>query len=174
MTKSHIITALTFCLLLGQISCARSGGAHAGKLSITALTPYRGAVKDLLKNEVGDYSLVRTVDFAEIAEEVNNPTDAVGAIYNSPSQHRVQHMITSFPSAKEADRELDKALNRYEDAHVTLRIEQLRDHDGQVTGRRIVVNDLNTEAMNWTNGSLYCTAVSYTGLASTFAKDLPY
>jgi hypothetical protein len=174
MTQSRLITVLTFFLLVGQLSCLATGERQAARPSVATLNPYRGTVKNLLQTKVGDYELLRTARFDEIAEEVNNPTDIVGAIYSAPNQQNVQHMLAIFPSMRDANNELDKALDRYRDAHVSMRIEQLRDPYGNPSGRRIIVNDLNTEAMNWTNGSLYCTVVSYTGRATAFAKDLPY
>jgi hypothetical protein len=54
------------------------------------------------------------------------------------------------------------------------RTEEVKDPQGQIVGRRLVINDGQTEAMNWTDGSLYCTAVSYTGYSSEFVKNLPY
>ena len=103
-----------------------------------------------------------------------NPSDGVGAIYNSSNNHTVQHLLASFPSAAEANKELDGALKRYQDAHMNVRIEEVKDANGQTMGRRVVVNDAKTEAMNWTNGSLYCTAVAYSGYSSDFVRNLPY
>lgn len=174
MKQSQVITALTLCLLLAQTTCVRLEKIQTARISSAGLNPYRGAVKDLLQKQVGEYKLVNTSGLEEMAQEVNNPFDVVGAIYNSPGNQAIQHMVSSFRSAAEANRELDEALKRYKDSHVTVGIEDVQDENGQVSGRRIVVNDLNAEALNWTNGSLYCTAVAYTGHATAFAKRLPY
>lgn len=174
MKQSQVIATLILSLFLCQTSCQKSGQTHGGRLTSATLNPYRGAVKDLVQKQVGDYKLISTSSFQEMAEEVTNPSDAVGAIYNSSTNQNLQHMLTSFESPAEANKELDEALKRYKDAHVSFRLEDVRDGDGKISGRRIIVNDLNTEAMNWTNGSLYCTAVSYTGNASAFSKNLPY
>jgi len=57
---------------------------------------------------------------------------------------------------------------------MNVRVEEVKDTSGQTVGRRIIVNDPTTEAMNWTNGSLYCTTVAYTGYSSDFVRNLPY
>jgi hypothetical protein len=175
MKEYQILLALMLVLSVCQTSCLKSTQASNRRLSKAAVDPYRGAVKDLLQDRVGDFRLVHTADPDEMKDEVKNSADVVGAIYNSSTTNKtLQHMLISFASATEANKELDEALQRYKDAHVSFRLEDVKDGDGQVTGRRIVVDDLNTEAMNWTNGSLYCTAVSYTGNSSTFSKNLNY
>ena len=175
MKRIHIIPACLVILLLSQITCRNLGvlGKNT-KLPNSRLNPYRGAVKDILPEQAGDYTLVSTSGLKEIEQELTNPSDGVGAIYNSSKNHTVQHLLASFASAAEANKELDKALKRYQDAKMNLRIEEVKDTSGQTVGRRIIVNDRDTEAMNWTNGSLYCTAVSYTGYTTEFAKNLPY
>jgi hypothetical protein len=174
MKQPQIIAILILSLFLCQTSCQRSGQHPGRRLPSAALNPYRGAVKELVQKQVGDYRLISISNFQEMAEEVKKASDAVGAIYNSSTNQPLQHMVTSFASPAEANKELDEALKRYKDAHVSFRLEDVRDGDGKISGRKIIVNDLNTEAMNWTNGSLYCTAVSYTGNSSAFSKDLPY
>ena len=160
-------------IILSLILCLY-GCKSAGKLSSSQLNPYRGAVKDILPKQVGDYSLVQTSSLKEIETDLVNPADGVGAIYNSSNNHTVQHLLASFHSAAEANRELDAALKRYQVAHVNVRVEDLKDQSGQVVGKKLIVNDGKAEALNWTNGSLYCTAVSYTGYSTDFAKNLPY
>ena len=162
-------------LLLGQITCRKSGlfGFHA-KLPSSQLNPYRGAVKDILPDQVGDYKLVQVSPLSEIDADLTNPADGAGAIYNSSNNHTVQHLLANFHSVAEANKELDAALKRYNDAHMNVRVEDVKDASGQTVGRRVIVNDPKTEAMNWTNGSLYCTTVAYTGYSSDFARNLPY
>jgi len=160
-----IILTLVLCL---------QGCKTVGKLSSSELNPYRGAVKDILPQSAGDYSLVHTSSLQEIEHDLVNPTDGVGAIYNSSNNHTVQHLLANFRSAAEANRELDAALKRYQDSHVNVRVEDVKDSIGQTVGKKLTVNDGKTEALNWTNGSLYCTAVSYTGYSTEFAKNLPY
>jgi hypothetical protein len=150
---------------------------HGGKLKpypSSQLNPYRGAIKDILPKQVGDYALVQVSPLKEIEAELKNPTDGVGAIYNSSNNHTVQHLLASFASAAEANQELDAALKRYQEAHMKVQVQAVKDTSGQDVGRRLIVNDGKTEAMNWTNGSLYCTVVAYTGYSSEFVKDLPY
>jgi hypothetical protein len=154
-----------------QISCTKS---RSGRLSAAELNPYRGPVKDILPHQVGDYALVQASSLKEIEQDLVNPRDGVGAIYNSSHSHTVQHLLVSFNSAAEANKELDAAMKRYQDGHINFRSEEVKDPQGQVVGRKLIINDGKTEAMNWTNGSLYCTAVSYTGYSSEFAKNLPY
>ena len=147
---------------------------QAGKIPSAQLNPYRGAVKEILPQRVGDYSLVQSSPLNEIEQELVGPSDGVGAIYNTSNNHTVQHLLASFSSAAGANKELDDALKRYQDAHMNVQIEDVKDKDGQKVGRRLIVKDGKTEALNWTNGSLYCTAVSYTGYSLEFAKNLPY
>jgi len=144
------------------------------KLAGVQFNPYLGAVKDILPQQVGDYRLVQSTPLNEIEQELVNPRDGVGAIYNSSKNHTVQHLLVSYQSAAEANKELDAAEKRYQDAHLNLRREEVKDEKGQSVGRKLVVNDGKTEAMNWTHGSLYCTAVSYTGYSSDFVRNLPY
>ena len=167
MKVRSLLIALTFVLFCQ--SCKQ-----AGKIPRAQLNPYRGAVKDILPQKVGDYLLVQSSPLKEIEQELVGPTDGVGAIYNSSNNHTVQHLLASFPSVAEANKELDGALKRYQDAHMNVRVEEVKDKDGQTVGKKLIVNDSKTEALNWTNGSLYCTVVSYTGYSSDFAKNLPY
>jgi hypothetical protein len=118
--------------------------------------------------------LVQASSLDQIEEEIANPREGVGAIYNSSKNHTVQHLLVAFNSAAEATNELDSAEKRYAAARMKFRSEEVKDPQGQTVGRRLVVNDGKTEAMNWTDGSLYCTAVSYTGYSSEFVMNLPY
>jgi len=167
MKVRSLLIALT--LVLFCQSCKQ-----AGKLPSAQLNPYRGAVKDILPQKAGDYSLVQASPLSEIEQELVGPTDGVGAIYNSSNNHTVQHLLATFRTAAEANKELDDALKRYQDAHMNVQLQELKDANGQTIGRKLIVNDGKTEALNWTDGSLYCTVVSYTGYSSDFAKNLPY
>lgn len=167
MKPRSLLIALTLVILC--LSCKQ-----AGKLPSAQLNPYRGAVKDILPQRVGDFALVQASPLKEIEQELVGPTDGVGAIYNSSNNHTVQHLLTSFRTAAEANKELDDALKRYQDAHMNVQVQEVKDSNGQTVGKKLVVNDGKTEALNWTNGSLYCTAVSYTGYSSDFVKNLPY
>ncbi len=167
MQVRSLLVALT--LVLFCQSCKQ-----AGKLPTAQLNPYRGAVKDILPQKAGDYSLVQASPLNEIEQELVGPTDGVGAIYNSSNNHTVQHLLASFRSAAEANKELDDALKRYQEAHMNVQVQEIKDANGQTVGRKLIVNDGKTEALNWTDGSLYCTVVSYTGYSSDFAKNLPY
>jgi hypothetical protein len=172
--KTAAVIGLSLAILLCQFTCRKKSTGKLAPYPSSRLNPYQGKVKDILPEQVGDYKLVNTQGLGEIEQELVNPADGVGAIYNSSNNHTVQHMLVSFHSAVEANKELDNALKRYQDAHMKLRIEDVKDSSGQINGRRVIVNNQDDEAMNWTNGSLYCTAVSYTGYASEFAKNLPY
>lgn len=162
---------LAVLLLLSLPSCQ---GGKPKRYPSSQLNPYRGAIKDILPKQAGDYALVQVSPLKEIEAELKNPTDGAGAIYNSSNNHTVQHLLASFASAAEANQELDAALKRYQEAHMNVQVQAVKDASGQDVGRRLIVNDGKTEAMNWTNGSLYCTVVAYTGYSSEFVKDLPY
>ena len=172
MERSLVIIACALLLLTVDISCRHSGAT--GRLSANQLNPYKGAVKDILPQRTGDFTLLQSSPLNEIEQELVGPRDGVGAIYNTSNNHTVQHLLVAFNSAAEANNELNSAEKRYAEAHMKLRSEDVKDPQGQTVGRRLIVNDGKTEAMNWTNGSLYCTAVSYTGYSSDFVKDLPY
>ena len=144
------------------------------KLPSSRLNPYKGSVREILPHQVGDYKLVQVSSLNEIEQELVSPSDGVGAIYNSSNNHTVQHLLVSFPSAVEANKELDAALKRYHDADMDVQVVEVKNEGGQAVGRRLTINDGKTEAMNWTNGSLYCTAVSYSGYSSDFVRNLPY
>jgi hypothetical protein len=175
MKQIHIIPACLVILLLSQLTCRKLGVLGFNpKLPSSQLSPYRGPVKDILPQQVGDFKLVQASPLNQIDQELVNPSDGVGAIYNSSNNHTVQHLLANFRSAAEANKELDAALKRYQDAHMTVRVDEVKDPNGQTVGRRIIVNDPTTEAMNWTNGSLYCTTVAYTGYSSDFVRNLPY
>jgi hypothetical protein len=172
MERSLVILALALIFVTAGISCRRSG---AERLSAGQVNPYRGAVRDILPQQSGDFMLVQASSLEQIEEDdIVNHRDGVGAIYNSSNNHTVQHLLVAFNSAGDAAKELDSAEKRYAEAHMKYRSEEVKDQQGQTVGRRLVVNDGKTEAMNWTDGSLYCTAVSYTGYSSEFAKNLPY
>jgi len=172
MERFLVILACALMLITFSISCHHF--AAAARLSAHQVNPYQGAVKDILPQRVGDFMLVQSSSLNEIDEETMNARDGVGAIYNSSNNHTVQHLLVTYNSASEANKELDSAEKRYADAHIKFRTEEVKDLQGQTVGRRLVINDGRTEAMNWTNGSLYCTAVSYTGYSSEFVKNLPY
>ena len=172
MERSLVILACVLLLLTVDISCRHSGAT--GRLTASQVNPYQGAVSNILPQQAGDYMLVQSSSLNQIEQELVNPRDGVGAIYNSSNNHTVQHLLVTFNSAAEAIKELDSAEKRYADAHMKFRSEEVKDPRGQTVGRRLVINDGKTEAMNWTNGSLYCTTVSYVGYSSDFVKNLPY
>lgn len=170
MERSLVIIACALLLLTIDISCRHSGA----RLSANQVNPYKGAVKDILPKQTGDFMLLQSSPLNEIEQELVGPRDGVGAIYNSSNNHTVQHLLVAYNSAAEANNELNAAEKRYDEAHMKLRSEDVKDPQGQIVGRRLIVIDGKTEAMNWTDGSLYCTAVSYTGYSSDFVKNLPY
>lgn len=170
MERSLVILACALLLLTVDVSCRRP----SGRLSANQVNPYNGAVKDILPQQTGDFTLVESSPLSQIDQELVNPRDGVGAIYNSSKNHTVQHLLVAFNSATEANNELNAAEKRYAEAHMRFRSEDVKDPQGKTVGRRLIVNDGKTEAMNWTDGSLYCTAVSYTGYSSDFVKNLPY
>lgn len=162
-------------LVIWQAGC--NGGRGNAKLPpypSSKLNPYRGQIKDILPQQVGDYKLVNTQSLQETGVELQNPVDGAGGIYNAPGNHTVQHLLVNFASAQDANRELDNDLKRYQDGRQKPALEDIKDATGQKTGRKITVKDGNTEALSWTNGSLYVSVVSYTGYSSEFARDLPY
>ncbi len=65
-------------------------------------------------------------------------------------------------------------MKRYNAGNQKLALEEVKDVNGQVIGRKITVKNGDTEALSWTNGSLYCSVVSYVGYSSEFARNLPY
>src|ERR1043166_854142 len=166
-----IITGILMLLTIG-VSCRRAG--EKGRLSANQVSPYQGRVQDILPQQVGDFSLVQSSRLNEIEQDLVNPRDGVGAIYNSSKNHTVQHLLVAFNSVGDANKEMDAAQKRYAEAHMNFRTEDVKDAQGQTVGRRLIIKDGDTEAMNWTDGSLYCTAVSYTGYSSEFVKGLPY
>ena len=172
MERFLVILACALMLITVSISCRKFGAA--GRLSANQVNPYRGAVKDILPQQVGDFMLVKSSSLNEIEEESMNARDGLGAIYNSSNNHSVQHLLVAFNSAAEAKQELDAAEKRSIEGHLKYRMEDVKDPQGQTVGRRMIIKDGNTEAMNWTNGSLYCTTVSYAGYSSDFVKNLPY
>jgi hypothetical protein len=171
--RALLVTALAAGVLLSQFGC-KSSAVKITPYPNSKLNPYRGAIKDLLPAQVGDYRLVNMQSLAETGVELSNPVDGAGGIYNAPGNHTVQHLLVNFHSAADSNKELDNDLKRYQSGHQKPMLEDLKDGSGQVTGRKITVKDGNNEALSWTNGSLYCSVVSYTGYASEFARDLPY
>jgi len=138
------------------------------------LNPYRGQIKDLMPSQVGEYKLDNRQSLAETGVEMTNTVDGAGGIYNTPSNHTVQHLLVNFASAADANKELDNDLKRYQQGRQNPILEDVKDAAGQKSGRKITVKDGKTEALSWTNGSLFCSVVSYTGYSSEFAGNLPY
>ncbi len=89
-----------------QTACRR-GNAKVAPYPISKLNPYRGAIKDLLPTEVGEYRLIDRQSLAETGVELSNPVDGAGGIYNTPVNHTVQHLLVNFASATDANKELD-------------------------------------------------------------------
>jgi hypothetical protein len=161
-------------LLAVLLFCQSCKPVSKGKLPSSQLNPYRGQIKDILPSEVGDYKLVSTQSLKDTGVELENPVDGAGGIYNTSNNHTVQHLLVNFPSAEGANKELDNDLKLYQQGRQTPILEDVKDATGQKTGRKITVKDGKTEALSWTNGSLYCSVVSYTGYSSEFARNLPY
>src|ERR1041384_3242523 len=134
MERFLVILACALMLITVSISCRKLGAAR--RLSATQVNPYQGAVKDILPQQVGDFTLVQSSSLKEIEEEAMNARDGVGAIYNSSQNHTVQHLLVTYNSAAEANKELDSAQRRYADAHVKFRTEDVKDPQGQTVGRR--------------------------------------
>ena len=177
---SNAVTTITLAIaagfFLGQTACqSRVANAKIPPYPSSKLNPYRGQIKDILPPQVGEYKLVNVQGLKETGVEMDNPVDGAGGIYNTPSNHTVQHLLVNFPSSEGANKELDNDLQRYRKGGRQQPIlEDLKDAAGQKIGRKITVHDGNTEALSWTNGSLYCSVVSYTGYSSEFARNLPY
>ena len=173
MLRIALVTAFAIGLLFPQLGC-KSRNTRVGPYPSSQRNPYRGQIKDLMLDQVGEYRLVTRQSLAETGVELKNTVDGAGGIYNAPNNHTVQHLLVNFASAADANKELDNDLKRYQDGHMKPLLEELKDPGGQVTGRKITVHNGNDEALSWTNGSLYCSVVSYTGYATEFAKNLPY
>src|ERR1051325_18516 len=170
---SNAVTTITVPIaagfFLGQPACqSRVANAKIPPYPSSKLNPYRGQIKDILPPQVGEYKLVNVQGLKETGVEMANPVDGAGGIYNTPSNHTVQHLLVNFPSAEDANKELDNDLARYQKGRVKPILEDLKDAAGQKSGRKITVRDGDTEALSWTNGSLYCSVVSYTGYSSEF------
>jgi len=168
-----MVLALAAGMLFSQIGCRR-GNAKVAPYPSSKLNPYRGQIKDILPEQVGDYKLVNMQSLAETGAELTNAVDGAGGIYNAQDNHTVQHLLVNFASATDANKELDNDFKRYQKGRQKPTLEEVKDGSGQLTGRKITVRDGDTEALSWTNGSLYCSVVSYTGFSSEFAKNLPY
>jgi hypothetical protein len=169
-----VILATAAGFFICQTACqSRVANAKIPPYPSSKLNPYRGQIKDILPQQVGEYKLVNVQGLKEAGVEMDNPVDGAGGIYNTPSNHTVQHLLVNFPSSEGANKELDNDLKLYE-GHQKPIVEDLKDAAGQKIGRKITVHDGKTEALSWTNGSLYCSVVSYTGYSSEFARNLPY
>jgi len=97
MKRLHIIPACLLILLLSQATCRKLGAFGLNpKLPSNQLNPYRGAVKDILPPQVGDYKLVQVSPLNQIDADLTNPSDGAGAIYNSSNNHTVQHLLANF------------------------------------------------------------------------------
>src|ERR1051326_7117067 len=129
MRRNVIASLLLLCLALSQATCNKAKTtnqvnnknvnpqATPNKPNVEAApTPYQGAVKDLVKQQVGDYKLMETVSLKETEQEVPNAKDGLGATYQSTNGRTVQHLIINFPTTAEADEELHKAEQRYQKA----------------------------------------------------------
>lgn len=173
MLRIALVTTLAVGALFPQLGC-KSRNTRTTPYPSSQLNPYRGQIKDLMLDQVGDYKLVTRQSLAETGVDLKNAVDGAGGIYNGPNNRTVQHLLVNFASAADANKELDNDFKRYQDGHMKPLLEDLKDSSGQKTGRKITVRNGNDEALSWTNGSLYSSVVSYTGYSTEFAKSLPY
>ena len=77
-------------------------------------------------------------DLSQIDAELTNQRMGLELSIALPTIHTIQHLVANFASAVEANKELDAALGRYNDAHMKVRFEDLVDASGKKIARRIL------------------------------------
>jgi hypothetical protein len=142
--------------------------------------PTFSSVREVIKPQVGRFTLRETRPKSE--SEIEGATDSAVMTYRSADGVEVEHGLAVFPSAAQAEAQLDE-LRREAGRGLgrIVREEPSRNRWGRRVGTRIVysireatADTPGLEGVLWTNGNLLCGVHGPTGAATEFHRSLRY
>jgi hypothetical protein len=136
--------------------------------------PSSGSVRDLIRSNVGVYSLVTTSPLEKVPPGV---IDSVGAVYSAPDGSRVVHLLLVYPSESIAESRVESvwssSLNERK-AGQSVKRGKVTDSSGAQRGIIVGVTGRNPESIYWSNRKLVVIVSADAPHAVGFEKSAPY
>jgi hypothetical protein len=136
--------------------------------------PSSGSVRDLIKSNVGIYSLVTTSPLEKVPPGV---VDSVGAVYSAPDGSRIVHLLLVYPSESIARSRIEAVQSSsMDDLKVGQKIKRgsVTDSSGTERGIIVGVTGRNPESIYWSNRKLVVIVSADAPHAVGFEKSAPY
>lgn len=136
--------------------------------------PTSGSVRDLIKSNVGVYSLVTTSPLEKVPPGV---VDSVGAVYSAPDGSRVVHLLLVYPSESIAESRVEAVWSSSlseQKAGQSVKRGKVTDSSGAQRGIIVGVTGRNPESIYWNNRKLVIIVSADAPHAVGFEKAAPY
>jgi hypothetical protein len=136
--------------------------------------PTSGSVRDLVRSNVGGYSLVTTSPLEKVPPGV---IDSVGAVYSAPDGSRVVHLLLVYPSESVAESRVEAVWSTSlseQKAGQSVKRGKISDSSGVQRGIFVGVTGRNPESLYWNNKKLVAIVSADSPHALEFGKLTPY
>ncbi len=153
--------------------------ADTGAPAIAANLPNHGPLRNLIRSQVGAYSLVTTASVTKYPELLTSGmVDSLGAIYLAPDRTQVNEMILAYTSAQVARHHMDTVLATFQATYGPssgIVMEPVRNQNGVVIGARVaVVEPGGLQHVYWSNSNVLFIVTSTAPHAGKFHEASPY
>jgi hypothetical protein len=130
-------------------------------------------LKQLVQQTVGSFQLTEITSLPELRKA--GATAALAMEYGSTSGVELSHILSAWPSAEQAT-EFTLAFARVlaDKGYEVTEQGDVKNDNGEVLGKYVVLAKENTEGIFWSNGNLHASAVAGKGNAVAFYKALDY
>lgn len=163
---------IVMLVMLGSGSSSSSAPPTTGGGS--GEVPSSGSVRDLIKSNVGIYSLVTTSPLEKVPPGV---IDSVGAVYSAPDGSRVVHLLLVYPSEAVAESRVEAVWSTSlseQKAGQSVKRGKVTGSNGEERGIIVGVTGRNPESVYWSNRKLVVIVSADSPHAIGFEKAAPY
>ncbi len=139
--------------------------------------PNHGAIRTLIRSQVGAYALITTAAVTKYPDLLlNGMVDSMGAIYRAPDGRQVNEMVLAYTSAHVARGHVDTVRASFAATYGTNIVEDaVRNKEGTVIGARVVVTESGgTQHVYWSNSNVLFIVTGNAPHAALFHQASPY
>jgi hypothetical protein len=130
-------------------------------------------LKQLVKKTVGSFQLTKIDSLPELRKA--GATAALAMQYGSTSGVPLSHILSAWPSAEQSTQfTLAFAKLLADRGYEVTEQGDVKDDNGELVGKYVVLAKGNTEGIFWSNGNLHASAVAGKGNAVAFYNALDY
>jgi hypothetical protein len=169
-----------FFMLSSSGPTASSGGPSSGGAPTADPTaaPNSGALRSLVKEQVGPYSLVASSPNVADSGFREGAVDSLGLRYKSASGVEIKHFLIVYGTEAQAEAKpkvmIEVIRNKVPSGQTfTVRSQPYKNREGEVIGKVYHV-ELDPETVMWTNGKLFSVVNGPEGHPLAFFKAVPY